>query len=802
MIMGWGNERAVIIERDDGVAARLRDLVVAALGPDAVVERIAEAADALDLDASDPPVGVALVAVSNDDHDGREAIAHLAVNRGIPVVATAPRDDIELWRAAAECGAPVGVATDDLDADHLSAMLSFAAEAARSRRVERLLAANATAILSAPGGDETSAVIDRLRAELDVDAIELVIRPNGIDDDLAVVTTVGTAGPSAVPKVVTQVAPELTVALTVHASAQRRLDCVEPALARLGALLLAGIEVEQVRRRTRSADDSRYRSLAEHSPDPVLSVSATGIVTLANPSFRHAAGLDDLTGHSLAELATRAEIAGFASRAFEQARRSGQEEHLDDQLIRRADGSVSYYAGRAVPETTGAASAVHVILHETTSRVEQQRRLAELTLTDPLTGVANRRLGFDRLAHALARRSRHGGMVATCVIDIDHFKSINDLLGHDGGDEVVRIFSRRLQQAVRGADTVARLGADDFLVLLEIPDDSAEVGPVVERLHAEVKGPVTLDGHSLEVNTSLGYAVADEDPITAAELVTQADRALNDAKRGGRGIVVRYDGRGSLFGSAAEMQIQLRRAVDEDRFALRYQPITDSQGRTVATEGLLRWDHPEFGLLSPGDFIEPLLEGPLAVPMGRWVVTAALEQLHRWRHEGAVGNDFTMHVNVAPQQLPDIGLIDHIVTEIDRLGLGAGHLAVEVTEQSLFELDRSLSSLHRLRDAGVILLLDDFGTGASSLTNLRSSVLAGIKIDRSFVAGIEHGGRDTAIVEGLLELGSNSGLSVVAEGIERDGQRDWFERYPETRLQGFLFGRPQDADALAAQLIG
>lgn len=799
-VVWWNDARILVMESDDALAARVSDLLDSATEHHAAVEVVAGPAGALAAVGCQPPLSAALVAATAGDRDGLDAIQQLGMVHGVPVVAIAEHEDGDLWRAAAESGAPVAVATDTLDADRLIAALVFARETTLARRVDRIVCTRAIEVLSTPDGDGAKAVLQRIRDELEVAGIELVIRPTGIDADLAIVTTVGEVGPDTVATVVTQVAAELTVELTVHASPDRHLHHVEPALTSLCGLVLAAVEIEQVRRRTRTADESRYQSLAEHSPDPVLSVSPNGIVTLANASFRIAAGIHEIAGRPLPELATQSEIAGFASRAFEAVRHRGEEVQLDDQLVHRADGSIGYYTSRAIPEIAGVASPVHVILTETTNRVEQERRLAELALTDPLTGVANRRLGLDRLDHALARRSRHGGLVAACLLDLDHFKVINDLLGHQAGDEAVRIFSRRLEQTVRGADTVARLGGDEFLVVLEIPDRGADVAAIVERLHREVRGPAMLEGRSFELDASVGYAIAIEAEISGDELLARADRALYDVKRSGRGAVAHYDGQGWLFGSAAEMLRQLRRAVDEEQFLLRYQPITDSSGRTVAAEGLLRWDHPELGMRSPADFIAPLLDGPLAVPMGRWVVTEALEQLERWRRQGTVGDDFTMHVNVAPQQLPDIGLVSHILDELDRLGLGPDDLAVEVTEQSLFELDRSVSSLRRLRDAGVILMLDDFGTGASSLANLRSSVLAGIKIDHSFVSGVEDGGRDTAIVEGLLGLGSQSGLTVVAEGIERPSQREWFERFPDTRLQGFLFGRPLDAEDFGTRL--
>ncbi|MEO1062666.1 MAG: EAL domain-containing protein [Actinomycetota bacterium] len=789
--------RVLVVEDDPLVASTigvmLRSIPSAPAATD-VVDTAARAVEALEREVRYSAI---VLDVDLPDGNGLETVRNLRAVEAVPVIVLTAHDGNDIWGAAADAGAAAVLPKSALTVDRLAAVLTFAREKTIGRQIAEIVGRSAVTLIGRNELAAHEALLDELRIELGVDALRLTITPLGVTPDgLAVIVASGDPGQYPVRLQLDRSSDSYSARLEVESEEMRHLNHLQGSLSTACGLVLAGYELEQSRRAL-EANESRYRALADHSPDPVLTIDGGGEVCLANPAFLLASGVSEALGRTLDDLADETDLAGLALRVDGIARRTRREHTIDDELCARGDGTPAFYSVRAVPETVpGSPARVHVIFTETTRRVEEEHRLGELALTDPLTGLANRRLALDRLQHALNGAGRRSGLVVAAMLDMDYFKNINDLLGHQAGDRCLKAFAQRLGQVVRSGDTVARLGGDEFLVILEGISSEADLDPILSRLHAAVCGPVSLTGREIELRASLGYAVADRSDLTAEEVLGRADRALYDVKRRGRGDVARYDGAGPLFGSTGELTRQLRTAFDEQQFFLRYQPIVDIEGRMDSAEALIRWDHPELGERSPVDFIDAILDGPLATPLARWVITAALEQLAAWRAAALVGPEFTMHVNVAPQQLPDLGLVQHVISELDRTGIEPACLVLEVTEQALFELDHAASNLKRLEEAGVQMYLDDFGTGASSLSHLRSSILDGLKIDRSFLTELEDGGRDTAIVEGLIALAAGTGLDLIAEGVERTTQRDWFAPHTTARLQGYLFGRPERPEEL------
>jgi diguanylate cyclase (GGDEF)-like protein/PAS domain S-box-containing protein len=775
------------------IGAMLRSIVASPAATD-VVDTAARAVEALEREVRYSAI---VLDVDLPDGNGLETVRNLRAVDAVPVIVLTSHDRNEIWGAAADAGAAAVLPKSALTADRLAAVLTFAREKTIGRQIADIVGRSAVTLLGRNELVAHEGLLEELRAELGVDALRLTISPTTeVDDGLAVVVSAGGTERHPVRLDLDRRSNSYSARLEVECETMRHLHHVQGSLSTACGLVLAGYELEQSRRAL-EANESRYRALADHSPDPVLTIDGEGRVCLANPAFLAASGLTEALGHTLEDLAEHTDLARVALRVDGVARRMGREHTIDDEPCARADGTPRFYSVRAVPEAVpGSPSRVHVIFTDTTRRVEEEHRLGALALTDPLTGLANRRLALDRLQHALDGTDRSTGLVVAAMLDMDFFKNINDLLGHQAGDRCLKAFAQRLSQVVRAGDTVARLGGDEFLVILRGVASEDDLEPILQRLHAAVCGPVSLTGREIELRASLGYAVADRSDLTAEEVLGRADRALYDVKRRGRGDVARYDGAGPLFGSTAELTRQLRNAFDEEQFLLRYQPIVHLDGRMSSAEALIRWDHPELGERPPADFIGEVIDGPLATPLARWVITTALEQLAEWRRSGLVGVDFTMHVNIAPQQLPDVSLVQHVISELERIGIEPACLVLEVTEQALFELDHASSNLKRLEEAGVQMYLDDFGTGASSLSHLRSSILDGLKIDRSFLVDLEEGGRDTAIVEGLIALAASTHLDLIAEGIERTSQRDWFAPHPTARLQGYLFGRPERAEEL------
>ena len=436
-------------------------------------------------------------------------------------------------------------------------------------------------------------------------------------------------------------------------------------------------------------------------------------------------------------------------------------------------------------------------------RKRTEAELAHSALHDPLTGVANRGLLLDRLGRALARRTRTGA-VALLFIDLDGFKLINDGHGHRAGDVVLRAVAARLDGALRPTDTVARIGGDEFVILLDDMVDGAQAMAIAERVQLELLAPISIDADELLVTASIGIAVASHRPAPEA-LIRDADAAMYRAKEQGGGRYEVFDE--GMRGQATEhlrVERELRRAIDEDELRLHFQPFVSLvDGRVRGAEALVRWEHPDRGLLPPGAFIPVAERGPLILDLGSWVLRNACSQASRWRREFGDRAPLPVHVNIAARQIANEGLPQLIEEILDETGLAAADLRLELTESALIEqLEPATASLERLRELGVKAVLDDFGTGYSSLSLLQRLPVSGLKVDRSFVASLGGPEEDegTAIVSAIVGMAKALSLSVVAEGVENAGQARRASELGCDLAQGFYFGRPVPAQVLLTRL--
>jgi len=438
--------------------------------------------------------------------------------------------------------------------------------------------------------------------------------------------------------------------------------------------------------------------------------------------------------------------------------------------------------------------------------VERQRK-EELTrhvaLHDPLTGLPNRTLALDRLDLALERRRRDEMDVAMLMLDLDRFKIINESFGHAAGDELLLAVASRLRETVRSSDTVARLGGDEFVVVCERPGGMRQVVALAERMATAVSRPYVLDGSQHFLTGSIGVAVAESSEDTAASLLRDADAAVYRAKQRG-------PGRFELFNADVRAQVlarmsietELRRAIESGQLLLHYQPILDvASGRPVATEALVRWAHPQRGLVPPLDFIPIAEETGLILELGRRVLEQACAQGADWQKR--FGVPLQMFVNVSGCQIANPAFAAEVAEIQRRSGLLAGTLGIEVTESVLIdETGSSMSVLENLRGRGLRLLLDDFGTGYSSLSYLRRFPLDGVKVDRSFTDGLGASPKDVAIMKAIVEMCGVLGLSVVAEGVESGSQLEQLGQLGCENVQGYLLCRPMPACALSEFLEG
>jgi diguanylate cyclase (GGDEF)-like protein len=444
----------------------------------------------------------------------------------------------------------------------------------------------------------------------------------------------------------------------------------------------------------------------------------------------------------------------------------------------------------------------------------QHERLGHQALHDPLTGLPNRTLFLDRLEHALARRPPsaelgregddaraepgRGADVAVVLIDLDDFKAVNDTFGHAAGDHLLTVAARRFREVVRPHDTLSRLGGDEFVLLFDpVPDEAAALR-LAHRLHGACAEPVVVGGSTLPLSASVGVTWTGGTPPearTAAGLLSEADAALYGAKEGGRGRVQLFDeGLRRSTRRRRELEAELEDALARDEFRLHYQPVRRvGDLRTAGVEALVRWQHPERGLLAPGQFIPTAERTGLLVALGEWVLRTAC----RWAASDqrawppSPGAAPWVSVNVSPRQLDDPRLPVSVADVLAETGLPPARLALELTESAILAGDDDHhTALSRLRDTGVHLFLDDFGTGYSSLTHLTQLPIQAVKIDRSFVAGLPHDRRDAAVVHSLVSLGGELGLDVVAEGVETAQQLDALRAMGCPAVQGFLLDRP------------
>jgi len=454
-----------------------------------------------------------------------------------------------------------------------------------------------------------------------------------------------------------------------------------------------------------------------------------------------------------------------------------------------------------------AVSYVVMAVDRDAARTAQQER-ARRSLHDQLTGLPNRGLLFDRIEHALTAARRHGTAVAVLFIDLDRFKDVNDTFGHAAGDVVLATVADRLARTLRQGDTVARLAGDEFVLLCEDVSRAGTATPldtlqtVTDRVRAALAEPIPVAGVDLVVSASIGVAVAD-DQLAAVDLLHDADTAMYRAKSEGRNRVAVHDpDSGVVVGLRWELERTLPGALDRGELRVHHQPIVSTRdGRVVAVEALLRWQHPTHGLLPAADFIAVAEDTGSLAPIGRWVIGQACAQLACWRRAVGTRAPSTVFVNLRPRELVDPALTDTVAASLRTHGLAPGDLGFEVLEAQFG--DPGLTAvLSRWQDRGHPLSIDDFGTGYSSLSRLVGLPVAYAKIDRGFVGGLPGDPRSRALVDAVLTVGRSLGLQVVGEGVETAAQLAHLTAAGCELVQGLHVGRPVPGPELTSALAG
>jgi diguanylate cyclase (GGDEF)-like protein/PAS domain S-box-containing protein len=437
------------------------------------------------------------------------------------------------------------------------------------------------------------------------------------------------------------------------------------------------------------------------------------------------------------------------------------------------------------------------IVEDISERRAAEARIQYLATHDEMTGLVNRTMFGEFLARAIARCHRPGRQFALMFIDLDRFKVINDSLGHECGDALLKAVAGRLRTTVRSSDVVARFGGDEFVLLIEDCKDRQAAAVVARNLLTAVLQPIEIAGQECRVTASIGIVLCPDDSRDANALLKLADLAMYQAKEEGKNGFQYYSASmGALSTERVQIETRLTGALERHELFINYQAKVDMRsGEIRGAEALLRWTHPELGIVSPARFIPIAEECGLIVPIGRWAMTTACRQAVEWYRQGL---RLCLAVNVSPRQFMDPHLVDHVRSVLDETGLPPSLLELEITESIMMhDHDAAVEKMTAMRDLGVRLAIDDFGTGYSSLSQLRRLPIDTLKIDQSFIRGIPRSPQDLAIAEAILTLGRSMGVTVVAEGVETADQQSFLSHHACDEMQGFHFHRPSTPEAFA-----
>jgi len=537
--------------------------------------------------------------------------------------------------------------------------------------------------------------------------------------------------------------------------------------------------------------------MVARSPELVLILSADGVIDYASPSSLGLIGTTParMVGRRLEEFVhpedleiAQSFVAVLLATAETTERQVLRMQSLAGHWLHVESVGANWLAD---PDVAG------ILVHgrDITDRVAREKRLDHQTRHDSLTGMANRALFGDRLIQALSVSTGHPGAVAVILIDLDRFKSINEALGHEAGDELLRIVSRRLLRATRGSDTVARIGGDEFAVLLTGLREQEDAEPVLQRVESILRQSVRVRDREILTGGSIGVAISDGDG-DAVELMRQAEIAMNAAKDGSAPWRFFEPQMQTHLEDSTQLEVDLRAALNAGEIKLAFQPLVElATGQAYGVEALARWDHPVRGPIAPDQFIPLAEKTGFIVPLGSWILHQACRIVSEWQRDGSRDPSFLLSVNFSSVQLVAEGCVADVAEALETSGLASGSLVLELTESALLE-DTSivLQQLSELKALGVQLAIDDFGTGYSSLAYLRSFPIDILKIDRRFINDLDEGGSSAALARAVVGLGSTLSLRTVAEGVETETQRQELQAMGCNFGQGFLFATPLSAD--------
>ena len=548
--------------------------------------------------------------------------------------------------------------------------------------------------------------------------------------------------------------------------------------------------------------EERYRMLVEHQSDLVVRVDTDGRLQFASPSFCMMFGIDEeqLVGRELCPIINTSGqgMMKEAMKRLDCYPKSCYYE-INSQTL---DGPRWIgWAMKGVVDEKGRIEAIVGIGRDITDRKKAEKEILQLAHYDTLTGLPNRSLFHDRLSQAISLSSRNGSSLAVLFLDLDRFKHVNDAFGHQIGDLLLQEVSRRLNSCIRATDTVARIGGDEFVLILNSLVKCNQAGSVASKIVNVMSHPFQLGGHELYSGVSIGVALFPSDGTDVDTLLKHADIAMYQAKESGRGTFKFFSpDHNEKMVQRMQLEQALRRAIEHQELFLDYQPqIDNATGAITGVEALVRWNHPLLGLLLPGLFIGIAEDTGLIIPLGEWVLRTACHQARAWQKAGH--RQLRMAVNISPRQFQQRGLMPMIDEILQETGCDPKGLELELTETTLMDNpDEAAALLKALKRRGISLAIDDFGTGYSSLSHLKHFPIDRLKIDRSFINDLTRSPEDSAIVEAIIAMAHRLHLEAVAEGVEHIDQCTMLHNWGCTTSQGFLFSHPLPAQNITGLL--